>query len=127
MANTTSATKPANETTESKTPAVDSEAVKHANEAPRAANNAAAVLKWAAAPGAVDEGLKAHGQLLESNGHYKDLGFCYAAPAPVANAIGGEVGVVTKDEKTGTVQRTGVGLYIRSDHMADYKYASSGK
>ena len=59
-----------------------------------------------------------HTQALENNGHYKDWGFVYAAPAPIANAIGGEIGVMQRDDETKTVQRTGIGFYLRSDHVA---------
>jgi hypothetical protein len=61
-------------------------------------------------------------QCLETNQHYADLGCFYAGKAPVANSFGAELGVVTRDEKTGTVQRTGIGFYIRSDHAADVKF-----
>jgi hypothetical protein len=62
-----------------------------------------------------------HAQALESNGHYKDWGFVYAAPAPIANAIGGEIGFMQRDDKTMTVQRTGIGIYLRSDHIFSAK------
>jgi hypothetical protein len=71
-----------------------------------------------------DRNLKArvYTQALESSGHYQDLGCFYAASTPVPAAFGAEIGVVTKDEKTGAIQRTGVGLYIRSDHAAGCQY-----
>jgi hypothetical protein len=60
-----------------------------------------------------------YSRALESTGHYQDLGCFYAASTPVPAAFGAEIGVVTKDEKTMKVQRTGIGFYIRSDHMAN--------
>jgi len=71
---------------------------------------------------AIRSQLGSTGQCLESNGHYAELGCFYAAPAPVANSFGAELGVVTRDTKAGTVQRTGIGFYIRSDHAADVKF-----
>jgi hypothetical protein len=61
-------------------------------------------------------------QARESNAGYAEAGPFYASKAPVANAIGGEIGVVTKDDKAGTVQRTGIGFYIRSDHFYGHTY-----
>ena len=66
-----------------------------------------------------------YSRTLETTGHYQDLGCFYAASTPVPASFGAEIGVVTKDEKTGAVQRTGIGFYIRSDHMADVKYDCS--
>lgn len=62
-----------------------------------------------------------HSQALESSGHYNDWGFVYAAPAPIANAIGGEIGFMQRNDETMTVQRTGIGFYLRSDHIFDAK------
>jgi hypothetical protein len=62
-----------------------------------------------------------HSQALESSGHYNDWGFVYAAPAPIANAIGGEIGFMQRNDETMTVQRTGIGIYLRSDHIFDAK------
>jgi hypothetical protein len=62
-----------------------------------------------------------HAQALETNGHYKDWGFVYAAPAPIANAIGGEIGFTQRNNETMTVQRTGIGIYLRSDHVFSAK------
>jgi len=62
-----------------------------------------------------------HAQALETNGHFNDWGFVYAAAAPVANAIGGEIGFMQRDDKTMTVQRTGIGIYLRSDHIFSAK------
>ena len=56
---------------------------------------------------------------------YSDFGFVYHGHSPVANSIGLELGVVTKDEKTKQVQRTGFGFYLRSDHLADASFDSS--
>jgi hypothetical protein len=56
---------------------------------------------------------------------YSDFGFLYHGHSPVANSIGLELGVVTKDEKTKQVQRTGFGFYLRSDHLADASFDSS--
>ena len=56
---------------------------------------------------------------------YSDFGFLYHGHSPVANSIGLELGVVTKDEQAGTVQRTGFGFYLRSDHLADASFDSS--
>lgn len=61
-------------------------------------------------------------QCLETNQHYSDLGCFYAATTPVANSFGAELGVATRDPKTGEVQRTGIGLYIRSDHAVSVKF-----
>lgn len=66
--------------------------------------------------------LDEHGQVREDTDAYADLGFVYAATAPVANSWGAEVGVVTKDKESGTVQRTGFGFYFRSDHICNKKY-----
>jgi hypothetical protein len=56
-------------------------------------------------------------QMLEDNGHYNDLGCFYAAGAPIANAAGAELGIVTTDDKTGEVRRSGIGIYLRCDHL----------
>lgn len=66
--------------------------------------------------------LDEHGQVREDTDAYADLGFVYAATAPVANSWGAELGVVTKDKENGTVQRTGFGFYFRSDHLCNKKY-----
>ncbi|MCE2835936.1 MAG: hypothetical protein LW834_21795, partial [Cyanobium sp. 49614_E6] len=58
-------------------------------------------------------------QQRELTGSYSDFGCFYHGHSPVANSIGLELGVVTKDEQAGTVQRTGFGFYLRSDHLAD--------
>jgi hypothetical protein len=55
---------------------------------------------------------------LEENGHYTDFGFVYGAGAPLDNSLGAEVGIVTKDQDTGLVQRSGIGFYIRCDHWS---------
>ena len=70
---------------------------------------------------ALDDLKREHAQALETNGHYHDWGFVYAAPAPIANAIGAELGLMQRDDKTMTVQRTGIGFYLRSDHVSDIK------
>lgn len=75
------------------------------------------VQKWAADRQAVDQARHTFQQKLEDHGHYTDLGFIYAAPAPIANAVGAEIGVVTTDDSTGDVRRTGVGIYLRCDHL----------
>lgn len=56
---------------------------------------------------------------LEETGHYKDLGFVYGAGAPLDNSLGAEIGIVTKDQTTGLVQRSGIGFYIRCDHWSN--------
>jgi hypothetical protein len=56
---------------------------------------------------------------LEENGHYSDFGFVYAAGAPLDNSLGAEVGIVTKDQDTGLVQRSGIGFYVRCDHWSN--------
>lgn len=66
--------------------------------------------------------LDEHGQVREDTDAYADLGFVYAATAPVANSWGAELGVVTKDKESGTVQRTGFGFYFRSDHLCNDKF-----
>jgi len=62
------------------------------------------------------------GQDRENHGGYAEAGPFYASKAPVANAVGAELGVVTRDEKTGTVQRSGIGFYIRSDHFFGHTF-----
>jgi len=64
-------------------------------------------------------------QARELNAGYAEAGPFYAAKPPVANAVGGEIGIVTKDEKAGTVQRTGIGFYVRSDHFFGHTYSTS--
>lgn len=71
---------------------------------------------------ALEACLDEHGQVREDTESYADLGPVYAAATPVANAWGAELGFVTKDEKAGTVQRTGFGFYLRSDHLCNKKY-----
>jgi len=71
---------------------------------------------------AMEELLETHGQARELNNGYAEAGPFYASGAPVDNSFGCEFGVVTKDEKTGTVQRTGVGFYLRSDHLLNRRY-----
>jgi hypothetical protein len=88
-------------------------------------NNVKEAVEWARQREAVDNARSTAAQALQNNGHYHDFGCFYGSATPVANALGAEVGVVTKDEKTKKVQRTGVGFYIRSDHMADVKYDCS--
>lgn len=61
-------------------------------------------------------------QAREDLNAYTEAGPFYGAAAPVPNSIGCELGVVTRDEKTGTVQRTGFGFYLRSDHICNKKY-----
>ena len=58
----------------------------------------------------------------EERGGYAEAGPFYASKAPVANAVGAELGVVTRDEKTGTVQRSGIGFYVRSDHFFGHTF-----
>lgn len=82
-------------------------------------------VEWARQREAVDNARNDAAKTLQANAHYHDIGCFYGSATPVANALGAEIGVVTKDEKTNKVQRTGVGLYIRSDHMADVKYDCS--
>ena len=53
---------------------------------------------------------------LEECGHFKDLGVVYAAGTPIENSVGAELGIVTKDDKTGVTSRSGIGVYIRCDH-----------
>ena len=59
----------------------------------------------------------AYGQMRQDNGDYAEAGCFYAAASPVANSVGGEVGFHTRDDKTGEVYRSGIGLYLRSDHL----------
>lgn len=73
---------------------------------------------------AFEQALDDMGQLREDGG-YAEAGPFYASKAPVANAIGGELGIVTKDAKTGEVARTGIGFYIRSDHMFGNTYTGT--
>lgn len=58
----------------------------------------------------------------ELYGGYAEAGPFYAAKAPVANAIGAELGVVTRDRTSGTLQRSGIGFYIRSDHFLGHTF-----
>lgn len=74
---------------------------------------------------AFEQALDDMGQLRELSNGYAEAGPFYASKAPVANAIGGELGIVTKDAKTGETQRTGIGLYIRSDHMFGNTYTGT--
>lgn len=53
---------------------------------------------------------------------YAEAGPFYASKAPVANAIGTELGVVTRDKQSGTLQRSGIGFYIRSDHFFGHTF-----
>jgi hypothetical protein len=69
-----------------------------------------------------DEARLAYGQRLEDLGAYAEAGIFYAGKSPIANSLGAELGVVTRDEKTGKVQRSGVGFYLRSDHMCQLPY-----
>lgn len=66
---------------------------------------------------AATEARLAYGQVREDLGDYAEAACFYAAASPVANSVGGELGVVTRDDKTGETYRTGVGLYLRSDHL----------
>lgn len=61
-------------------------------------------------------------QAREDLGGYSEVGPFYGAAAPVPNSFGCELGVATRDEKTGTVQRTGFGFYFRSDHLCNKKF-----
>jgi hypothetical protein len=69
-----------------------------------------------------DEARLGFGQAREDLQTYADAGVFYAAKTPVANSIGAEIGVVTKDDKTGKVQRSGLGFYLRSDHICQLPY-----
>lgn len=64
----------------------------------------------------------AFGQAREDLSSYAEAGVFYASQSPVANSVGGEVGIVTRDEKTGEVRRSGVGFYMRSDHMCNLPF-----
>ena len=123
------------ETIKDKTPAVDVDVVSTettpetetpaTNEAlnPKTVvETAKSVVDWARQREALDRTKTSTGQALEDNNHYSELGCFYAAQSPVANSMGAEIGVVTKDEKTNKVQRTGVGIYLRSDHAANYTF-----
>ena len=70
----------------------------------------------------IEASLASAAQALETNQHFAELGCFYGGAAPVANSFGAEIGVVTKDDKTNTVQRTGVGFYIRSDHARNIEF-----
>lgn len=59
---------------------------------------------------------------LEAAGHYTDAGVFYAATSPMAASVGAELGIVTRDEKTGKTQRSGVGFYLRCDHLAKIEH-----
>jgi hypothetical protein len=66
-------------------------------------------------------------QAREANDGYNNLGPLYVSAAPVANSLGAEFGFSTTDEKTNTVQRTGIGFYIRSDHLCNKRYDANVK
>ena len=66
-------------------------------------------------------------QAREANDGYTNLGPLYVSAAPVANSLGAELGFSTTDEKTNTVQRTGIGFYIRSDHLCNKSYDANVK
>ena len=70
----------------------------------------------------LDEAKDIHGQVRENSGAYAEAACFYASGAPVANAIGAELGVVTRDKDSGAVQRTGIGFYVRSDHLCNNTY-----
>jgi hypothetical protein len=70
----------------------------------------------------LSEAQLAYGQQREDMGTYADAGVFYASKTPIANAIGAEVGIVTRDKKNGTVQRAGFGFYFRADHMCDVPF-----
>ena len=69
---------------------------------------------------------KAHGQARETYQGYARLGPVYASNTPIANAIGVEIGIVTSSGKRKTVQRTGFGIYLRSDHLCNKVYCDGG-
>lgn len=71
---------------------------------------------------AQDAASMAYGQAREANEAYKDLGFLYAASSPVANSLGFEAGFVSRDQKTGEVSRSGLGIYLRSDHLCQLPF-----
>lgn len=70
----------------------------------------------------LEEAKDIHGQVRENSGAYTEAACFYASGAPVANAIGAELGVVTRDKDSGAVQRTGIGFYVRSDHLCNNTY-----
>jgi hypothetical protein len=63
-------------------------------------------------------------QAREDQGTYSGS-VVYMGQAPVANSLGLEVGFVTDDVATKGVQRTGIGLYLRSDHLWNQRFDSS--
>lgn len=69
-----------------------------------------------------DEARLAFGQQREDLNSYAEAGIFYAAKPPVANSLGAEMGFATRDNKTGQVQRSGLGFYLRSDHMCNLPY-----
>ncbi|QPN61981.1 hypothetical protein [Synechococcus sp. CBW1004] len=63
-----------------------------------------------------------HNQAREDSRSYAEGGCFYASSTPIANALGAELGIVTRDAQSGAVQRTGLGFYIRSDHLCNHTY-----
>lgn len=70
----------------------------------------------------LEEANDLHGQAREDSRSYAEGGCFYASSVPIANAVGAELGVVTRDGASGAVQRTGIGFYIRSDHLCNHTY-----
>ena len=61
-------------------------------------------------------------QQRETSNTYTELGPLYASAAPVAGSVGAELGIVTRDNQANTVQRTGAGFYLRSDHLLNQRW-----
>lgn len=61
-------------------------------------------------------------QQRETSNTYAELGPLYASASPVASSVGAELGIVTRDTQANTVQRTGVGFYLRSDHLLNKRW-----
>ncbi len=87
--------------------------------------DSAKVEQWARERAATQAAQRQFGQTLEDNRQYNEAGPFYAGNAPLAGSAGFEVGVVTRNKDTGKVQRTGLGLYVRSDHLAKVQYNCS--
>jgi hypothetical protein len=63
----------------------------------------------------------------EHDGTYTSSNGLYAGRPPISNAIGVELGLATQDADSNTTQRTGIGFYIRSDHLCNKRYDASVK
>jgi hypothetical protein len=63
----------------------------------------------------------------ETNNQYLGSNGLYASGSAIENSFGVELGVATHDKTTNSTQRSGLGLYIRSDHLCNKRYDTSVK